>query len=326
MSKIFEYSVAIRTLGLAGEKFVTELKSLHAQTILPKKIVVYIAEGYDIPKTHVGMEEYVYVPKGMVAQRALDYKEIDTDYLLVLDDDIYLPPDSIQKMSQALLERHADLISFDIFQDYRKPFIKKAYAFITNMAYPRKNDGWAFKIQRNASFSYNNNPDDICWTESAAGAGALLKLNSFKAIHLEDEKWLDKMGFAYGEDLLFYNKLFKNGYKLLIHYGIQAIHLDASSSRKDYSKMKNKLMLRAKIWFILWHRICYNLSTNTRKDKVLDICSFSIKLLLGFFVHLGYSIIKINPKLLWLFIKGNYEGYKFVHSKEYKAIPNFIVK
>ena len=66
-----EYTVVIRTLGKAGGKYQKMLDSLKSQTMPPKEIIVYIAEGYDIPKETIGVERYVYVKKGMVAQRAL---------------------------------------------------------------------------------------------------------------------------------------------------------------------------------------------------------------------------------------------------------------
>lgn len=36
------YSVAIRTLGTSVESLRLELESLHQQTILPEKIIIYI--------------------------------------------------------------------------------------------------------------------------------------------------------------------------------------------------------------------------------------------------------------------------------------------
>lgn len=87
-----EYTAVIRTLGKAGEKYQCLLDSLVNQTIKPSRILVYIAEGYAIPKETIGWEEYIYVKKGMVAQRALDYREVETEYILFLDDDVYLPP------------------------------------------------------------------------------------------------------------------------------------------------------------------------------------------------------------------------------------------
>ena len=68
---MFTYSVAIRTLGTAGEKFFEELRSLHRQSIPPERILVYIATCCQRPKEKVGREGYVWVKKGRWAQRAL---------------------------------------------------------------------------------------------------------------------------------------------------------------------------------------------------------------------------------------------------------------
>ena len=76
-----EYTAVIRTLGMAGKKYQKLLDSLNQQTIQPLKILVYIAEGYAIPEETIGNEEYIYVKKGMVAQRALPYDEVDTEYI-----------------------------------------------------------------------------------------------------------------------------------------------------------------------------------------------------------------------------------------------------
>lgn len=97
-----EYTAVIRTLGTAGNKYQQLLDSLVAQTIRPAKIIVYIAEGYPLPKETVGIEEYVYVKKGMVAQRALPYDEVNTKYILFLDDDLYLPANAVEQMFQHL--------------------------------------------------------------------------------------------------------------------------------------------------------------------------------------------------------------------------------
>ena len=52
----FEYTAVIRTLGTAGEKYQQLLNSLQAQTIAPRAIIVYIAEGYPLPKETIGIE------------------------------------------------------------------------------------------------------------------------------------------------------------------------------------------------------------------------------------------------------------------------------
>ena len=53
---MMEYTAIIRTLGTAGEKYLTLLKSLECQTIKPQKIIVYIANGYSLPKETIGKE------------------------------------------------------------------------------------------------------------------------------------------------------------------------------------------------------------------------------------------------------------------------------
>ena len=82
------YSVAIRTLGTNPTILKRELESVARQTVQPEKVVVYIAQGYERPAFTVGNEEYVWVKKEMVAQRALRYDEIDSDVVLMLDDDV----------------------------------------------------------------------------------------------------------------------------------------------------------------------------------------------------------------------------------------------
>ena len=87
---VLTYSIAIRTLGTSGDKFIKELRSIVSQTVQPEKVVVYIAEGYSRPEVTVGKEEYVWVKKGMMTQRALPYDEISSDCILMLDDDVRL--------------------------------------------------------------------------------------------------------------------------------------------------------------------------------------------------------------------------------------------
>jgi len=78
----FQYSVAIRTVGKAGDKFIQELESLHTQTIKPSHIYVHLAHGFERPKEQVGMEEYIDTPKGLVHQRAAA-NMVEEDYVLM---------------------------------------------------------------------------------------------------------------------------------------------------------------------------------------------------------------------------------------------------
>ena len=177
------YSVAIRTLGTSGEKFVRELKSIYNQTVQPEKVIVYIAEGYPRPSNQIGGEEYVWVKKGMVSQRALEYREIESDVILMLDDDVELALNSAERMLKAMEDNVADCIAADTFKNQEMTWREKLLAFLSNWVYARRDDGWAFKQNRDGSFSFNGNPrNSFCQTETFAGPCWMVKREVLKAV------------------------------------------------------------------------------------------------------------------------------------------------
>lgn len=323
----FKYSVAIRTLGKAGEKYQIELNSLNAQTIKPEKIIVYLAEGYEKPKETIGWEQVVYVPKGMVAQRALPYHEIGSPYILMLDDDVYLPCDAVEKMAKGILENDADCIAADSFQNHKMPARTKIKSFISNWAFPIYSKNWAIRIQRTGSFCYNTNPrKDYYCAQSAAGACSLWRKEAFQRIHFEDELWLDKLGFAYGDDLLCFYKLHLNGGKLMMCYNSGVTHLDGQSSRANYNANPLRLRKRARALFLLWWRIDFDLNGKSFCHKFLSLSAYTLKFVWLFMVNLLFSIATLSYKPLYYHILGNIDGYRFVKSEQYNKVPNFIIE
>lgn len=312
------YSVAIRTLGTSGEKLIRELESINAQTLQPEKVMIYIAEGYQRPDFQIGNEEYVWVKKGMVAQRALPYKEIDSAFILLLDDDVELQPDSVERLCDAAEKEMADVVGADTFKNQDMPLKGKIAAILTNWVYPHVDDIWAFKVTRHEGFSYLNNPQkDYYLSQSCAGPASLWRKDTLLKLHLEDELFLDKLGFAFGDDLLEFYKVYLNGYKLLVHYNCGIVHLDAKSSSAAYHKNENKFYVRAKGSFILWWRACYEI----RSAKLLTAIVFTFKLLWLFLVNCVAALVFRNPKILYLYLKGLFDAYAFVHSEEYTSVP-----
>lgn len=320
------YIVAIRTLGLAGEKFRQELESIYSQTKPPQGIYIYIAEGYSRPEFQIGDEKYITTKKGMISQRILDIDQINTDYILFLDDDVFLPSNSVEKLFEALLRNNGDCIAADVFHPHLATKRDKVYNYITNLSSPTKNNQWAFTIKLNGSFSYNNHPEPKEYlSQSAAGPCSLWKTSVYEAIHFQDEIWLDKLGFAYGDDLLFFYKLYVNNFALLVHYDTGIVHLDAKSARNSYNQDALRLYKRAKIWYILWFRINNNFINKSRIHILRSKMSYIWKFIEGFILHIILALCKLHPIYIWYYIKGNFDGYKYIHSKEYKKIPSFIV-
>lgn len=322
------YSVAIRTLGTAGEKFKQELISLHKQSIMPEKIIVYIAEGYKRPDFTVGIEEYIWVKKGMIAQRALPYNEITSECIFLLDDDVEFATDSAERMLKAMEEYGADCVGADTFKNQEMTLKQKVFAAITNWVVPHSSSSkWAFKIHYHGSFSYNNSPQKpFYWSQSCAGPASLWKRDVLLTLRFEDESWLDSLGFAFGDDLVESYKLFANNYKLGVLYNSGINNLDAKTSSGNYQKNIQKFYIRSKASHIIWWRIIYNLPTRTRYDKFIISISYCLKCIWLLFVNCIASLSMKNLKIPYYYIKGIIDGITYTHSYEYKKIPPYFIK
>jgi len=319
------YSIAIRTLGTAGEKFRKELESICAQTLQPERIMVYIAEGYACPAFSVGREEYVHVRKGMVSQRALPYNEISSDCILMLDDDVELAPDSAEKMLKALAENNAGCVGADAFQNHKMPLKTKFYAALTNLVFPHWNQKWAFKIRRNGSFSYNACPKNIFYRSQSCGGPVLLwRKDVLLKIHLEDELWLDDLGFAYGDDMLETYKLHLNSGRLGVLYGSGITNLDAQSSSGAFKREPEYFHIRTKAMFMVWWRTCYKNGKDTPQTRILAAVAFGFKALWLIPVMTTAAAIRRNACILSSYFRGLRDGWNEVHSPEFIALPPYI--
>ena len=326
LGRKMEYCVAIRTLGKAGDKYQQELDSLLRQTIPPKHIFVYIPESYPLPKETVGVEEYIRCQKGMVAQRALRFEEVDTPYCLFLDDDVSLAPDAAEKLLSALVTEDADCVAADTFKNQDMSFALKFKSLLTTWAMPMKSKYWAFKITKSCSFKYNARPSkEYYYSQSAAGPCSLWRMESFRNIHFEDEVWMDKQRFAYGEDLILFHKLYRNGGLLLVHYDSGVNHLDARSSRQEYETDYSRFYVRSFFLWSIWKRTQFDAKDLNLKDKFLSLIVIIMRffwegLLLSFLSLSRFSILPICYSF-----RGFIAGIKFTVSDNYHEINNYIV-
>lgn len=321
------YSIAIRTLGTSGDKYYKELVSITKQTVQPQKVLVYIAEGYERPVFTVGKEEYIWVKKGMVTQRILPYDEITSDCILMLDDDILLSHDSVEKMLSAMDLYGADCVGADIYKNQDMSLKSKLYAIISNLVFPHYSKIWAFKIHHNGSFSYNNAPNKpFYWSQSCSGGASLWKKSTYKKLHLEDELWLDKLGFPYGEDYLTFYKLYKNGFKLGILYYSCIEHLDGGTASISYRRSPRRMYIRSLCSLALWWRTCYKPKDLSIFEKTFTSLCFTFKAVWTLLIVLCFSIIQKELAIFSQHVKGLIDGWKFVHTDEFKTIRNYIIK
>ena len=195
----------------------------------------------------------------MVAQRALAYNEVRTEYCLFLDDDVYLPPDAVEKMYNELIQHKAQVISPCTFENHKAPFKSKFLKSLTGKEVCRiGGHSWAFKVLRTAGFSYNNNPSQSVYeSQSNAGPCFFCRKEDFLKIAFQEELWLDKAPYALPEDQVMYYKMYKKGLKVLTTFDTGILHLDAGSTMGKSPERSAKLIFseyRNKL--IFWHRRC----------------------------------------------------------------------
>lgn len=304
-----KYSVAIRTLGKAGEYYQRTLDSIASQTLKPEAVVVYIAEGYSLPEETSRIEHHIYVPKGMVAQRALQYEEIDSEWILFLDDDVFLPPDAVETLFRELEENCGDVIIPATFANHKASWKQKIARTLTGREVPRLfDDKWSYKVLRTAGFSYNNNPRKTVYkTQTGSGPCFLCRKMDFLNAHFEDELWLDDAPYAYPEDQVMFYKMHLNGLKLLTSFDSGVVHLDAGSTmaggeermnKHIYSEYRNKT--------IFWRKFIYP----NRPFKLLSMLAFGYMLSVQLVKYLALRLMGDEDR--WqVFRKGLMEGKNY---------------
>ena len=311
-----EYTAVIRTLGKAGEKYQKLLDSLVAQTVKPKQIIVYIAEGYPIPKETVGFERYVYVKKGMVAQRALPYDEVDTEYMLCLDDDLVMPDSFVEDMFRAMAEAGADVISPDVFPNHKRSFKQEVMMALSGRMIARRcDDNWGYKVLRTGGYSYRKHIQKSAYqSQTNAGACFLCRKTDFQKIHFEDEIWLDAATYPLGEDQVMYFKMHLLGLKVFTFYDSGIIHLDAGDNLNPEKQM-GLLYSDLRFKVVFWHRFLW--SVDNAWGKLLDSIAIAYYLLFTICI----SALKLQRDVLSVKYKAIKESLQFLKSDEYLRIP-----
>ena len=313
------YSVAIRPLGKAGTIYEDLIHSLCSQSVPPEKIVVYIAEGYVIPK-QVENEIYVSCKKGMMSQRALPYHEIDSEWILFCDDDILLEKNAVKTLFDAVLDNNAECIAPNVFPNHQMPFKEKMLAAVFQGTWPSRYSKYAFRIRRSAHYSYRVKPPEVMVTQSFAGPCFLMKKKVFLEMDYSSECWIDQFPYALGDDQLIAYKLFVNGYTSLIHYNAGIIHRDAQTAHSD-SKRERYFNVRV-LQYIIWHRTFFE-TRLSGVGRLVSVLCFYAQFICNLMVSAIPSLIRGDKSKTDASIRALRCGRQYVQSADYQRIPKF---
>lgn len=320
-----EYSIAIRTIGKAGEKYKKLLNSINASKHRPQKVVVVLPEGYELPEDRLGYEEFVYCPKSMIGQRLEALKYIDSEYTLFLDDDISFDPDFVDKLLQPLEEGEFDCSTGPLFSFFPASTAGKIAGTLTasvSVSFFRRD--MYVKILRSGGWSYHTfNTDEKRYypTESFAWTCFMIRTQCFRDIDMEDEiPWLEKHGYAMGDDRVMAYKLIKRGYKACIVSNALYAHNDAKTSTSAQEMVNTKPSFCMGFFHVVfWQRFIQDLEYGSIKRLINSVCFHYWRITMR-----GYHWLKsVNPThrpYRKAFTNGVKDGGVYVKTNMYRQL------
>lgn len=322
------YSIVIRTLGFGGKNYKALLESIRKQTIKPKHVYVFIAEGYELPQERLGNEEFIYCEKGMWKQRVygMEYttKYGDSEYQLVIDDDISFEENFVEVCLSIVKEYNADILIPGISENGNKPYttpssIKKRLitGFIGSRFETKKSD-YQIEILSTAGFKVNvNNQQNVRRTQSGTFAAFIIKSSVFPILDLRIEEWIDMTKYSLPDDQLFFYKAHCKGLRLYSCKEPFINHLDSGSSQKG--RLNDIAFASGRNIYIFWHRFLYLRSIGKKRIKLT--LAINYRLFNTYILYFIKGLVKHDFSILKSYYEGVRQAKEFIKSEEYKKLP-----
>jgi len=318
------YAVVIRTLGNGGDKYRQLINSILNQTILPDEIIVVIPEGYN-PDYVSGKERIIYSEKGMVIQRAVGIQAATSDYILVVDDDVAFNSNFIKDIFYEIESTNADVIvpaeEMDInscqnLNGFLKSFAQNfKYVFI-GQRFIMLNRLYRVKFAATGTCSINLNIDKTrkYKTQSWTFQCFFMKTDKAKTVRIEDERWLERVGYAIYDDQVFAYKSLQQGDKAIYIPAITYSHLDGGTGHANaidnVSRLKRKLYANTFNRTVFWNKFMYKQATVLR--KIWLIIWYAYATFNTFILYLIYSLFRKGyNNVPFQVIKGAMDGFQF---------------
>ena len=309
-----QYTVAVRTLGKAGDKYRRLLESVDALQPKPKEVIIALPHGYELPPEQLGYEKFIFVPKGMVSQRVFVLEYVSTDLILFLDDDVEFSQDMFSRLFHSMEKNNCHIVYPICSYFVPDRILVMIYLAMIGAAFPMifGRSKYRIKVLRSAAYSYNLKMDKPSY-EALSGPGVcfLTTREAFEMINFIDEsRWLDMMGYAFGDDQTMFYKYHLVGYKILAVPGIRISHLHAKTTFRGRAKMGYYFTF---FRYIFWYRFIYSRSKKNFFDVVPFYCCLFQYLL---FWPMAMCLLKrTNPlKALSYAVKGYLAARKMIHA------------
>lgn len=318
-----EYSVIIRTLGTAKEKYQALLDSIVKQKVKPKEIIVVIPYGYELPKEQLGYERFVRSKKGMVVQRIVGLYEAKTKFCLFVDDDVSFENNLVEKLIEPIIQQKA-FVTFPIFKDMLPlSATTKLITACLGTAVPLESGNSFTRVTRSGGYSYNLSDNFSGWynAETAPGTCFMCERRIMLRVKFEEESWLERTDYALPDDQVMFYKFHKLGCNIMGIGGTDFVHLDAGGSSPDRAKKASFAMACNKT--IFWHRFIWKTDHNLF-SKLWSLCCFIYSVMACLIFGFIKACVSRNFSTFICSLKGYKQAYCFLKSEEYKQIPSVI--
>lgn len=317
-----DYSVIIRTVGSAGQKYQALLDSVAALEPQPKEVIVVLPEGYAKPKEQLGWETFYYSPKGMVNQRSLGIRMCKTKYALVCDDDICFGKDFVRKLYEPLWQVLGTFSIAPLYEMLPSNLGKYLVSFFTAKGVPtlfHRGDRY-ISVLRSSGFSYNRHmkPGKFYETQSAPGACFFADTKACRSLDFGAELWLQSGNYAFLEDQTLYYKACLRGKRVIAVPDASYKHLDAKSARTTgvspslYPQEFNRI--------VFWHRFIYSQQRGWF-GRVLTWLCFGYLYIVTYCKDLLYLLIgKNTPECIRRINEAHRDAWAYIRSEEYASL------
>lgn len=323
---MLNYSVTIRTLGKAGDKYVQTIKSIEAQNIKPKEIIVIIDDEKQISQLYkCGLERFVVKPRGMVKQRLFGIAENKSDWLLMLDDDVKFGPLFVNHLYDTAIKAKSDVVIPIVKQasngEHNNGIIRNFVNNLMGIGCKGNIGNYYIKIMKTGGFCINNrlDHDKQYYSQSGHGTCCFANTHALDNLHFEEELWLEHTPYSLPEDQVMFYKFFCKGFNIAVNLEENFYHLDAQSSQPKADKILKLAYASAHNGYIFWHRFIY---LRTKGFDRLS-CLFALwrrELFVKLFAFLK-GIVKCDMSKFRIYCKAYSDARKFVRSENYKILP-----
>ena len=323
MTENISYSVVIRTIGKAGEKYQRLLDSIDKLEPRPEEVIVVLPFGYEHPKEQLGYERFCYSEKGMVHQRLKGFEECHSEYMLVCDDDVCFGPEFVQKLVEPLKLGYGVISAAPLYSFLPQKGIRALADCLTGAAPPTVFHKNRFVSVLNTSgYSYNRHLKEtktFYESQSLPGTCFFCQTKGILEVGLGDELWVDARKYSSMEDQVLIYKAWLRGKKAIVVSDAEYEHLDGKTSTQGnqgpilYAHRFNRT--------VFWKRFLYD-QKRTVFGKAWCFMAYSYRLLCGRLLDdLAVLRKKYSAEDYQAIKKGLKDGKAFVKSEEYKALP-----